>query len=299
MKNLSFILVSIVLTVSCSQKIESGKIVDWKIELVGVGYIGEEPNALNILFSYYPCKNNQPELLNSLYKFHPKITGDTIFIPNILLNDLFPNREIDETILKDSSVFKISFIKGLYCFSKISGHDFIPGTIYYKKYPNKYPKNFKYQFFSGFDRWDSFEIEINGKDSLKVWLKGNPYNPYLFEQETKNEIDNLFIGSYLNLICENRYDTTTYALNGAIFCGTSIGETLVYNDSVFNYSTYFNRIHSGGILINYFRSKLDKKTHSLKEFELEIKSPIKKRKFKHLPIAVQNLEILSPPPKLK
>jgi len=299
MKKLLYILFLLVLTVSCSEKNEHIKTVDWNTELVGVGYIGMEPNSLNVLFSYYPSENNQPELLNNLFKLRPKISGDTIIFPNLLLYDLFRNIEIDDRISNDTSIFKVSLFKGLYCFSKISGHDFIPERIYYKKYPNKYPKNFKYQSFSGFDRWDSFEFEINGKDSLKVWLKGSPYNPYLFQKEKKSVIDNLFIGSYLNFICDNRYDTTTYSLKGAVFCETSIGETLVYNDSVFRYSTYFNRINSGGILVNYFRSKLDKKIHSIKEFDLDIESPIKKRKFKHLPIAVENLEILAPPTALE
>jgi hypothetical protein len=299
MRNLLHILFLLFLTVSCSEQNEHVKTIDWNTELVGVGYIGKEPNSLNVLFSYYPCENNQPELLNVLFKLHPKISGDTIIFPNLLLHALFRNMEIDNRISKDTSSFKISSNNELYKFTKISGHGFVPETIYFKKYPNEYPINFKYQSFNGFDRWDSFDIEINGKDSISIWLKGNPHNPYLFEQKIKTKIDELFIGSYLNLVCDNRYDTITYPLEEAIFCGSTIGETLVYNDSLFSYSTYFKRTPAGGILVNYFRSKLDKKVHSLEEFDFNINSPLKERKFKALPVAVENWKILAPPPPKK
>lgn len=296
MKNILLILTALVLLYSCSEDNELSSDTDWEKELIGVGYIGENPDSLYSLFSYYPCENNQPELLNNLFRYQPKINGDTIIFPNFVLYDLFRNMETDERISKDSSLFIISSYKRLYKFSKIDGHDFIPKTIYFNKYSNKYPKAFKYQAFSGFDRWDHFDIEINGKDSIKVWLKGSPYNPYLFEQKNKTKIDELFIGSYLNLVCENRYDTITFPLQGAIFCGTSIGETLVYNDSTFKYSTYFRRSPGGGILVNYFRSKLNNKVHSREEFELDMRSPIKHMEFNELPVAVENWDILAPPP---
>jgi hypothetical protein len=142
--------------------------------------------------------------------------------------------------------------------------------------------------------WDSFKVEISGKDSIKVWLCGSPYNPYLFEQNVTDEVDKLFISSYLNMACDNRYDTTT--LNDVHFNGVLVDETLVYNDSLFLYSTYFRRFPNGGVLLNYFRSKIDKKIHGLKEFDLNNGSPFRTRKFRDLPIAVENLDFFAPPP---
>lgn len=282
---------------SCSENKKHSIATDWKMELIGVGYIGQSPDSLISLFSYYPCENNQPELLNHLFEFQPKIHNDSIIFPNLVLYDLFRDKNIDERILNDSSVFIISFNEGLYKFSKIDGQAIIPKTIYFKKYPNEYPKNFKYQAISGFDRWDNFDIEINGKDSIKVWLKGSPYNPYLFELKNKTKIDELFLGSYLNLVCENRYDTIT--LTGVHFNGVLTVEKLVYNDSVFNYSTYFGRHPDGGVLVNYFRSKLNRNIHSLDDFDMEMRSPIIMREFKEFPVAVENQKILAPPPPME
>ncbi|PHR31314.1 MAG: hypothetical protein COA38_08370 [Fluviicola sp.] len=290
------ILVALVLICSCSEDEEQTISTDWHTELIGVGYIGENPDSLNWPFSYYPCENNQPELLNHQYELQPVIIGDTIIFPNILLYNMFRDMEIDNRISKDSSKFLISTQKKLYKFSKIGGHNFIPKTFYYQKYPNDYPKSFMYQSVDGFDHWDNYQIEISGKDSIRVWLKGSPDNPYLFEQDSISDIDILFIGSYLNLICDNRYDTITFG--GAIFCGTTMDEVLVFNDSIFDYNTYFRRVPDGGILLNYFRSKIDKDVHSLKEFDFDMKSKFEIRKFKELPVAVENWKILEPLPSL-
>lgn len=279
---------------SCSEVTKNYNSKNWNRELIGVGYIGLTPDSLKTLFSYYPCENNQPELLNHYFKYSSKISGDTITIPNLILHDFFHEIEIDNRISKGTSTFKIKSFEGLIQFSKINGHAFIPEKIYFKKYPNKYPNNFKYQFYSGYDRWDNFNIEINGNSSVKIWLKGNADNPYLFEQNNKSEIDDLFISSYLNLICHNRYDTIS--LKGVFIHGAETRETLIYNDSTFNYSTYFNRLPDGGLLVNYFRSKLDKRIHGLNEFNYDLKSSIKAKSFKELPIALESWENNAPPP---
>lgn len=276
---------------SCESKINSIK-KNWEKELIGVGYIGEKLDSLDIFFSYYPFENNQPELLNYQFRFNPTIKGDTIIFPNIVLLGLFENLKLNNRVFKDSSSFLISENKGFYKFTKINGHNIIPKVIFFKKYPNQYPKLFKYQAFNGFDKWGDFEVEINGLDSIKVWLNGSSFNPYLYEQDSKSEIDDRFISSYLNLVCENRYDTTT--LKGVSFNGVSNNEIFVFNDSVYHYSTYFSRYPNAGILLNYFRSKIDKKIHSLKGNNSEIKSSFKLKEFRDLPIAVQNWEILSP-----
>jgi hypothetical protein len=247
----------------------------------------------NILFSYYPFENNQPELLNSQFSLCPEISGDTIVFSNLLLWNLFREMKMDSPILNESSSFLISRDKGLYKFSKITGNKIIPKVMFFKKYSNQYPKNFKYQAIKGFDKWDDFVLEINGKDSINVWLHGSPNNPYLYEQKTKNEMDNLFIASYLNFVCENRYDTIT--LNSVCLNSVSVDEILVYNDSVFLYNTYFYRYTDNGLLINYFRSKIDKKIHHLEKYNSEKKSPLYRKKFKDLPIAVENWKILAPP----
>lgn len=279
---------------SCSEKEKQSCTTDWQIELIGVGYIGKNPDSLNVLFSYFPHSGNQPDQLKGHYKLYPKISGDTIIIQNNLLYNLFRNSDERNMISQNSSRFLIERDNNLYKFTKIKGHSSIPKVLYFKKYPNNYPKKFKYQVFDGMDAQDSYAIEINGKDSIKVWLKGSPYHPYIFEQYKKSEVDDLFIGSYLNLICDNRYDTTTF--KGVIFCGVIMDELLVYNDSIFNYSTYFRRIPDGGILLNYFRSKVDKEKHLLDEFDLNLDRPFKPRKFKKLPVAIENWEILAPPP---
>ncbi len=276
---------------SCEIKSNASKI-NWEKELIGVGYIGEKRDSLDILFSYYPFENNQPQLLNNLFRFYPTIKGDTIIFPNILLEDFFRKMKIDEHIFNESSSFLISKTEGLYKFSKIKGHKVIPNEIYYKKYPNQYPKHFKYQAYKGFDKWDNFEIEINGLDSIKVYLYGSSFNPYVYEQETKSSIDDLFIASYLNLVSENRYDTIT--LNGVCMNGFSTDEIFVFNDSVFRYSTYFSRYPNAEILLNYFRSKIDKSIHSLKSYKSETKRSLKIKEFQHLPVAIENWEILSP-----
>lgn len=283
----------LLLLCSCSRKEEKLSSIDWGTELIGVGYIGKTPDSLRILFSYFPHNYNQPEPLNKRYKVYPKISGDTITIQNIFLHDLFRNSEVENSVLNNFSRFLIREKGNLYKLTKLTGANVVPKVLYFKKYPNKFPEKFNYQMFDGMNALDSYAVEINGKDSIKVWLYGTPYHPYLYEQYTKNTIDDLFIGSYLNLICENRYDTTTIA--GTIFCGTIMNELLVYNDSIFEYNTYFRRFPDGGILLDYFRSKIDSKQHGLNEFNLDIKSPFKPKKYKNWPVAVENQEILAPP----
>ena len=100
------ILVALVLICSCSEDEEQTISTDWHTELIGVGYIGENPDSLNWPFSYYPCENNQPELLNHQYELQPVIIGDTIIFPNILLYNMFRDMEIDNRISKDSSKLK-------------------------------------------------------------------------------------------------------------------------------------------------------------------------------------------------
>lgn len=294
MKNLLHIIATIVLLCSCSEKEELLSPTDWQNELIGVGYLGDNPDSLSVLFSYFPHSGKQPDQLKGCYKLYPKISGDTITIQNSLLYDLFSNSDKINAISQDFSRFLIGREEKLYKFTKITGHRIIPDVLYLKKYPNNYPEKFKYQVFDGMDALDSYTIEINGKDSIKVWLKGSPYHPYIFEQYKKSEVDDLFIGSYLNLICDNRYDTMTF--EGVIFCGVIMDELLVYNDSIFDYSTYFRRIPDGGLLLDYFRSKIDKKAHSIDEFDLDQNCPFEPRKFNNIPVAIENWEILAPPP---
>jgi hypothetical protein len=297
MKN-TWTIISLILLFSCQENLEIDSKTNWEKELIGVGYFGKRIDSLNYLFYYYPMENNQPGKLKEIFKHKIYISGDTVTFPNFLLRNFFSDEKTHAEIREDSSTFLISQVSPHYLFTKIRGHEVIPNTLYYEKYPNKYPEKFSYQFVSGFDYFDSFKVEISGKDSIKVWLKGGAYNPYIYEQYEKNEIDDLFISSYLNLINNKRYDTSSFSLKGAIFCGSSMYETLVYNDSLFEYTTYFRRLPDAGILLNYFRSKVDSELHGLKKHDLDLKSPFEPKRFKELPVAVENIEILAPPNEL-
>lgn len=295
MKNVLLIIAAIVLLFSCSEKKEISCSTDWQVELTGVGYIGTHPDSLMALFSYYPYSNNQA-YPHPKYRFqlYPKVSGDTITIPNSLLSEVFSNSNDDQAAPRDSSSFMIGQEGELFKFTKIAGDKIIPAFLYFKKYPTQYPKGSSYYLVEGTDNQGSFTIEVNGNDSLSVWLEGSPYGPYVYEQYKKSDIDDRFIGSYLNLVCDSRYDTITFG--GTIFCGVIVDELLVYNDSVFDYSTYFHRIpDGGGVLLNYFRSKVEKETHSLKKFDMLLDCPFEPKRFTNLPVAVENWSIEEPP----
>lgn len=259
MKTPLIILIALLLLSSCSEKEEQAIPTDWGTELIGVGYAGENPDSLCWVLSFYPCENNQPERLNHLYQNRPKISGDTIIIHNTFFYGMLRDMPRDENVSKGSSKFLISNFKGLYKFSKTSGHSIIPETFYYRKSPNEFPTSFSYQSITGFDIYDRFDVELMGSDSINVRLDGGAYDPYLYEQKKMSRVDKLFIGSYLNLMCKNRYDTSS--IMNLIICGASQNETLVYNDSLFRYETYFVRPPGSQILLNYLRSKIDAEKH--------------------------------------
>lgn len=290
MLNKILVIISLILVFSCDENLEIDSKTNWEQELIGVGYFGESIDSLDYLFDYYPIDNNQPGKLKQIFKYKISISGDTVIFPNVLLYNFFSDEKTASEIREDSSAFLISQETPHYLFTKIKGHKVIPNTLYYDKQPNKYPEKLSYLSISGFDYFDSFKVEVSGKDSIKVWLKGGAYNPYLYEQYEKNKIDDLFISSYLNLVNNTRYDTTTFSLKEAIFCGSSLYETLVYNDSLFEYSTYFRRSPDGGILLNYLRSKVDSELHGLKTSVLDMKSPFELKRFMELPIAVKSTE---------
>lgn len=283
-----YISLILILALSCSDKNVDIQINDWGKELIGVGYIGENPDSLKELFSYYPQTHNQPGKLKEVFKHTAFISEDTLIIPNVLLYTLFRDIKLDKKITEDSSTFIINKTNSLYKFSKIKGHDFVPNIIYFDKLPNKYPDLFDYQYIDGFDYFGHYKIEIISKDSIKVWLKSATYFKYLYKQYEINEIDDLFISSYLNLSCLSRYDTINYNINNAIFCGSTLYETLVYNDSLFRYKTYFRKYPGAGMLVNYFRSKINADIDSLKDVNLDEKSPIDGKHFNSLPIAFKN-----------
>lgn len=277
-----------ILLFSCQENKEKKHLHNWEKELIGVGYFGNNIDSLNELFVYYPKENNQPGKMKEIFKYNIFISGDTATFPNFLLYNFFRDEKKHTEIREDSSAFLISQNSSYYSFTKINGHEVIPKTLFYVKQPNKYPENFSYQFISGFGYFETFKVEISGKDSIKVWLKGSAHTPYLYEQYEKNNIDDLFISSYLNLVSNTRYDTTTFSLKNAVFCGTSLYETLVYNDSLFEFSTYFRRLPDGGILIDYFRSKVDNELHGLKTPFLDLICPFESKEFQGLPVAVEN-----------
>ena len=92
------ILTALLLIYSCSEKNEQTSGTNWSMELIGLGYLGEHPDSLNTLFSFYQCDNNQPEFLKHQFQLQPHISADTIIFPNLLLYDLFRNMEIDNRI---------------------------------------------------------------------------------------------------------------------------------------------------------------------------------------------------------
>lgn len=272
---------------SCEGHLAINPSTNWGKELIGVGYFGESTDSLIYLFDYYPKNNNQPGKLKELYKYSLTISGDTATFPNFLLYNFFREHEHHRKIADDSSTFLIRHAAPYYKFSKISGNDVIPNQLYFEKQPNEYPEKFNYLFVQGSGIFDSYKFEINGKDSLKVWFKGGAYNPYLYEQYMKSEVDDLYISSYLNLICNKRYDTSSIDIN-AIIGHSFYSETFIYNDSVFEFSTYFRRLPDAGLLISYFRSKVDAEIQSAKELDLDLKPPFEKKIFKGFPIAVEN-----------
>ncbi len=269
---------------SCSERDVEIKSKDWEKELIGVGFIGENPDSLVYPFSYYPQNHQQPGKLKEVFRLNSSISSDTISIPNTFLYNLLSEVKLDNRITGESSTFKITKFESLYLFSKIIGFDFIPEIIYFDKAPNIYPEFLDYTFITGFDLLGRYEIEISKQDDIKVWLSSGAYSKYIFEQYETDHVDKLFINSVLNLSTEKRYDTIS---NDLFTCGVSFLETSVYNDSLFKYNLNFYRKPSAGILVGYFRSKINDTIHGKDEISTDIECPFDPKYFRNLPVAIK------------
>lgn len=284
------ILLLILITFSCTpKKKETG--INWNKEIIGVGYAGWNKDSLTSLFFYFPCEGNQPERTQYEYKFWPTIKGDTILFPNRFLRNLLKEKiDATENFIDDSTTFLISQEESLIQFNKISGSSKIPSKLYFKKYSNDFPDKFSYQYADGMNRYGNHEFEIIGENKFNAILKGSPFEPFYYRLNKLDSIDRLFVNSYLNLILPNRYDTIDFRNMGAIFCGVISDEKIVYNDSVFEYSTYFTRYPGSDILLHYLRSKVNMKEHGLKDFDsVDKTSLIKSKDFNDLPVAIEKV----------
>lgn len=277
----------IFLAFSCTNKLEVIEEIDWKKELVGIGYLGVHPDSLNLLFSYSPHSPHLTYSENEFFNKNTVIYGDTITIPNFLIHHLFGRLELGKKHIEDSSFFLLEKDSLLYKFKKIKGQDIVPNILYFQKSPTTYPNSFKYCKVNGLDISGQYAIEIIGKDSIKAWFKSSAYFQYLYEQYEFSETDHLFINSFLNLAIKNRYDTVGYY--GLTIQGATMDETIIYNDSVFRYDLTFQRSPSASSIVGYFRQKINFAQHHKKQNEVgfDVVCPFKLKRFPDLPIAVE------------
>lgn len=255
--------------------------------------MGVEKDSLESLFSYFPIHNKQPKRVKRFYQFWPKINGDTIIFPNMSISSLIWQKEDFLKFKYDSSTFVMSHMDTLIQFEKVTGNVNVPSMIYLKKVSKEFPEKFQYQFVHGSDAADRYDIEIVGNKEFRISLRASIYGNYHLQLKELDSTDRLFINSYLNLVTENRYDTTDFSDEGTIFCGVRLDEKMVYNDSVFEYSTYVQRAPNARVLIDYFRSKVDSTKHIVKDFDLNEPSA-KPKEFEHLPVAIERVWIAPP-----
>lgn len=292
MKSFPYIFILTLALTSCTDQ-KKEPTINWEKELFGIGYMGVEKDSLETLFEYFQMHEKQPDRFRRAYEYWPDINGDTIIFPNIVLGSFLSEKEEYMNFRFDSSIFVMSYVDTLIQFDKVTGNVNVPSKLYLKKVSNQFPKEFQYQFVDGWDRIDHFEYEVVGENLFSVTLRGSPFEPYFFELNELDSADQLFINSYLNLVTENRYDTTDNRFNGVISCGVGVYEKMVYNDSVFEYSTYVQRRPNSRILLDYLRSKVDSTKHMIEVYDMDYPKS-KPKEFEHLPVAIERAWI--PPP---
>lgn len=248
---LRYIIIFILFLLSCSKN-EKHDTKSWGTELIGVGYIGTNPDSLDKFFSYYPITTNQPGKLKKYFALKTAVTGDTISIPNLFLYPLID--EMDRSVLDQSSQFLIGKEDTLFVFSKINGEERIPSLIYFNKSPSdEFPDLLKSQHIKKSDLFGTCEVLITEKNNIKVCLSDG----YSYNIDTINNEDMLFVNSYLNLAIKNRCDTISTNFKGTFSPPIFMSEELMYNDTIYTYSQEFGREPGAFILVDYFRSKLD------------------------------------------